>query len=243
MKGRTSQDHQESSSRKQGKDGSGRKKRSKPLGKEARAVRKKKMQQRAESPKETTSLDTKVVKVSRNQRAKWQLLSKSTRMHLESMMNWLIVSLLYENAQSHRETERHLNLLKERILKRFETLKVPVQKMSCLQNVCKVLAKEKKHCESLEEGLALLQEEIDEAAQAATLRDDNIQSLQVKVEELKCELAAEEKTASKLFQRDGNNDLALPELSKHSLEAPLIQKRFLKIQNQERILNYLNSIQ
>ncbi|KAJ6659676.1 hypothetical protein lerEdw1_018645, partial [Lerista edwardsae] len=171
----------------------------------------------------TTSLEAKVVKVSPGQTAKWQQLPKSTRLHLDSMMNWLIVSLLYENTESHRETERHLKLLKKRLLKHFETLKVPVEKMSYLQNARKILAKDKKQCESLEEGLTVLQEELDEAAKAATQREENIQSLHNKILELKRELVAEGKRASKLFQIDGSDDLALPKLSKHSIEAPLFQ--------------------
>lgn len=44
-----------------------------------------------------------------------------------------------------------------RLLKHFETLKVPVEKMSYLQNARKFLAKEKEQCGSLEEGLAVLE--------------------------------------------------------------------------------------
>lgn len=241
MKGRTSEDHPEFTNRKQRQDGS--RKRINNLGKRTKAVKKKKVQQRTESPKEKITLDTKVVKISSDQRAKWQLLPTSTRLHLESMMNWLIISLLYENTESHKETERHLKLLKERLLKRFETLKVPVEKMSHLQNAHKVLAKEKKKCRSLEEELALLQEEIDEALKEATVRSDDIQSLQNKIKEIKHDLVAEAKKASKFYQIDENYDLGLPELSKHSIEAPLLQERFLKIQNQERILNYFNKDQ
>ncbi|XP_053140122.1 centromere protein Q isoform X2 [Hemicordylus capensis] len=240
MKVKASQDQPESSGKKKGK---GEKRKRNPEREQGtQAVRKKRMQLRTESPEETTSSHTKVVKVTPGQRAKWQPLSKSAKVHLESMMKWLIISLLYENTLNHREVEMHLNILKERLLKRFETLRVPVEKLKSLEKIHRILAEEKKKSAALEEGLAELEEEIDKAVQAAELREQNIQSLHNKIQELKRELAAEEETASELLQRNDSDDLALPELPKQSIKAPMFQEQILKIQNQESILKNLNTI-
>ncbi|XP_061478326.1 centromere protein Q isoform X3 [Rhineura floridana] len=210
----------------------------------AQAIQKKEMQQRTQSPEaETTYLSSNVVKVTPSQRAKWQPLPKSTREHLESMMHWLIISLLYEATRNRNEIEKHLNILKKRLMKHFETLRVPMEKLSRLKNVHKMLAEEKKKSVSLEDGLAELQDEIDKVLPAAELRDENIHSLQNKVQELKRELAAEEAAASELFQTDGNDGLALPDISQYQLKAPILQDELLKTGNQEGLLNDLNTIQ
>nr|XP_020657148.1 centromere protein Q isoform X1 [Pogona vitticeps] len=201
-------------------------------------------QQSTESPKaETASLYTKVLKVTQRQRAKWRPLPKSSREHLESTMHWLITSLLYKTAENHTEAEKHLNLLKKRLLKSLENLQVPMEKQSSLKNAHSFLAKEKTKSAALEDGLAELQDEIDKVVQAAEFREETIQRLQKEVQELKCELAAEEATASKLFYKDGNHGLALPDFSKDSLKLPILQNELLKIKNQQGLLNDLNTLQ
>ncbi|XP_062972020.1 centromere protein Q [Elgaria multicarinata webbii] len=203
------------------------------------AVQKKTMQQGAQTPEDVTSWSAKVVRVTPRQRAKWCPLPKSTRECLESMMHWLITSLLYETTDNWSETEKDLNLLKKRLLKHFETLRVPVEKMSSLKSVHEIVAEEKKKSLVMKEGLAELQNEIDKVMSAVEFKDQNIQCLQNKVQELKCELSA----ASKVFQRVHSDDLALPDLSEDQLKAPILQNELLKIGNQQGLLNNLNTIQ
>ncbi|XP_034966276.1 centromere protein Q isoform X2 [Zootoca vivipara] len=218
-----------------------------PITQGAQAVQKKQRQKRVQSSEaETTSLSTitsKVVKVTAGQRAKWRPLPKNTREQLESMMHWLIISLLYETTQNNNETEKHLNCLRKRLVKHFETLKVPVEKQSSLKNVHKMLAEEKKKSVSLEEGLANLQEEINKVSSTTELHDGNIQRLQKKIHKLKCQLAAEKATANELFQTNGSDDLGLPDVAQYRLTAPILQDELLKVRNQEGLLNDINTIQ
>ncbi|XP_028577846.2 centromere protein Q [Podarcis muralis] len=216
-----------------------------PEGKQGvQAVQKKQRQQRAQSSEaETTSLSSKVVKVTAGQRAKWQPLSKNTREQLESMMRWLITSLQYETTQNNNETEKHLNCLRKRLIKHFETLKVPVERVSSLKNVHKMLAEEKEKSVSLEEGLAKLQEEINKVSSTADLHEGNIQCLQNKIHKLKCQLATERATANELIQTNGSDDLGLPDVAQYRLTAPILQDELLKVRNQEGLLNDINTIQ
>ncbi|KAH0621809.1 hypothetical protein JD844_023447 [Phrynosoma platyrhinos] len=116
-------------------------------------------------------------------------------------------------ATSGSHHNRHIN---DRLLNSFETLRVPVEKLSSWKNVHKILAKEKKRSVVIEEGLEELQKELDKVLQAAELREKSIECFQNKLQELKSELAAE--------------------------EAAAIKNELLKFRN-EQLLNDLNTIQ
>ncbi|XP_044275142.1 centromere protein Q isoform X1 [Varanus komodoensis] len=225
------------------KKGSGGKQQKRKLEKErnAQAVPKKK-QQRTEFAEAATSVSTKVVRVTPNQRAEWQPLSKSTREHLESMMHWLIISILYETPKNHSEVEKHLNLLKNRLLHHFENLRVPVQKVRSQKKKPNIAAEKEKSL-MLEEGLAELENEIDRALSASEFRDKRIQSLQNKVLNLRFKLKAMQAKADKFFQRAVDGNLALPDIPVGHLKAPILQNELLKIGNQQGLLHDLNTIQ
>ncbi|XP_054857144.1 centromere protein Q [Eublepharis macularius] len=226
------------SSKRRGPDG--RRTRKKPeREQDTPSVRKKRKTQ----PSEDVSSPVRKVVVTPGQRAKWQLLPESSRAYLESLMRGLILSIIYEKPQNRGEIERHLNHLKERLLKRFESLRVPVEKQGSLKNMKKLQAEEEEKIAVIERGLAELEEEIDKAVEEAHLRDRNIASLQNKVQTLKCELAEEEEKMSQLFVKESKDVLALPKLPKESLNAPVLQDVILKIQNQEGVLSELNYIQ
>ncbi|XP_042311163.1 centromere protein Q isoform X2 [Sceloporus undulatus] len=205
-------------------------------------VVKKKQKRTVHREAKLTCLNTGVLKATATQQAKWQPLSKSTREHLEATVHWLLASILYKTTENHSEIEKHLNRLKKRLLNIFETLRVPVEKLSSWKNVHKILAKEKKMSVVIEEGLVELQNELDKVLQEAEFREKNIECFQNKLQELKSELAAEESAASKLFQRDIKDGLPLPDISKDSLKAPILQNELLKVKN-EQLLKDLNTIQ
>nr|XP_056712799.1 centromere protein Q [Euleptes europaea] len=201
-----------------------------------------KKKRRTRSSEETPSPERKVV-VTASQRAKWQPLPESVRAHLESVMHGVILSIIYENPQNQGQIEKHLNHVKERLLKHFVTLRVPVEKQSILRSLKKLQAEEEDKIAAVEAGLEELQDAIDKLVEEAELRHEETTSLQNEVEALKRELAAEEEMMSELFSKESNDVLALPKLQNESLEAPLLQELILKIPNQEGVLNDLNKIQ
>ncbi|XP_067401052.1 centromere protein Q isoform X3 [Emydura macquarii macquarii] len=167
-------------------------------------AKKREKQQREQSPEaETGSRGTKKVKLASGKTAAWQPLSDSSTEHLRVMMDSVILSILSKPIKEKDDIQKHLNLLKERLLRRYKALKVPLGKLSNLKNVLSLKVAEKQNLSSNEEAMALLQ----------------------------------------VFQKNGTGVLNLPELPKHSLQAPTLQEEILKIQNQKGILKDLITIQ
>ncbi|OPJ73689.1 centromere protein Q isoform B [Patagioenas fasciata monilis] len=173
----------------------------------------------------------------------WQSLSESSRQFLETVMDSVILSILYQQSGKKDDVQKHLNLLKERVLGFFKTLKVPQGKLSNLKNVLSLQMAEKQMLERNEEILVQLQEEIKEAERSAERIEETTQQLQYKIQQLKNELEEDEKKARKIFQVDSSGVLHLPELPKRSLQAPTLQEEILKIKNQKGLLKDMNTIQ
>ncbi|XP_074847482.1 centromere protein Q [Carettochelys insculpta] len=209
----------------------------------SRAAKKTEKRQREKSPDETGTQGTKKVKLAIGKTAAWQPLSDSSMDNLEGMMDSVILSILSKSIQGKDDIQKHLNLLKERLLRRFKTLKVPVGKLSNLKNVLSLKVAEEQNLSSNEEALALLEEEMATAVQTAENTDENIQSLQDKIRMLRNQLEEAEGKAKKVFQKNGTGVLSLPELPKNSLQAPILQEEILKIQDQKGILKDLTTIQ
>ncbi|KAK2514820.1 Cenpq [Columba guinea] len=173
----------------------------------------------------------------------WQSLSESSRRFLETVMDSVILSILCQQSGRNYDVQKHLNLLKERVLRFFKTLKVPQGKLSNLKNVLSLQMAEKQMLERNEEILVQLQEEIKEAERSAEHIEETTQQLQYKIQQLKNQLEEDEKKARKVFQVDGSGVLHLPELPKRSLQAPTLQEEILKIKNQKGLLKDMNTIQ
>ncbi|NXP44969.1 CENPQ protein, partial [Heliornis fulica] len=172
----------------------------------------------------------------------WQTLSETSRHFLETVMDSVILSLLCQQKERKDDVQKHLNLLKERVLKSLKRLKVPPGKLENLKNVLRIQIAEKQKLETNEESLAQLQEEIKEAERSAEYIESTIQQLQYKIQVLKNQLE-DEKKARKVFQENGSGTLHLPELPRQSLEAPTLQEEILKVKNQKGLLKDMNTIQ
>ncbi|XP_012616317.1 centromere protein Q [Microcebus murinus] len=189
-------------------------------------------------PKHT---NIKQIKIASNKRKTWQPLSKSSRDHLQTIMESAIITILSENIKEKEEMQYHLNFLKKRLLQLYETLKVPPEKLKDLANVSSLLNMERAQGRANEESLELLQEEIDKMVETTELMTGNIQSLKNKIEILASEVEEEEKTLKQVLQVDSSGVLALPELSQNSLKAPILQKEILAlIPNQKALLKDLD---
>lgn len=210
-----------------------------------RTAKKREKRQREQSPEATEAgaQDRKMVKLAPGKTAAWQPLSDTSMDHLGGMMDSVILSILSKSVQEKDDIQKHLNLLKERLLRHYETLKVPTGKLSNLKNVLSLKVTEKQNLSSNEEAMALLQEEIATAVETAENTDENIQSLQDKIRTLRNRLEEAEDKAKKVFQTNSTGVLSLPELPKNSLQAPILQEEILKIQDQKGILKDLHSIQ
>lgn len=190
---------------------------------------------------QTNTTNLKQIKIASNKRKTWQPLSKSVREHLQTMMEAVIIAILSKNIKEKEKIQYHLNCLKKRLLQRCETLKAPPPKLKYLTNVTSLLKMEKTQDRDNEEGLALLQEEIDKIVQTTESVTGNIQSLKNKIEILAHEIEEEEEKAKEMLPLDRRNILSLPELSQHSLKAPTLQKEVLmQIPNQNVLLKDLD---
>ncbi|NXY86302.1 CENPQ protein, partial [Alcedo cyanopectus] len=173
----------------------------------------------------------------------WQTLSESSRQFLTTVMDSVILSLLYQQTEKKGDIQKHLNILKDRVLNFFKTLKVPPGKLGNLKNVSGLLMAEQQMLEENEESLVQLQEEISEAERSAERIETTTQQLQYKIQTLKNQLEEDKKKARKILQENGSGVLHLPELPKSSFQAPILQEEILKIKNQKDLLKNLNTIQ
>ncbi|XP_019376506.1 PREDICTED: centromere protein Q isoform X3 [Gavialis gangeticus] len=232
----------ETVSKRKGTDGGKRKQTQE--GEVKQTAKKRGKQYREQSPEaEMGSGRTKRVKMAASKTAEWQPLSESSREILNTMMDSVILSILSQELTEKEDIQKHLNLLKERLQRHFKNLKVPSGKLGNLKNVVNLKVLEKQKLTSNEKSVALLQEEIEKAVQAAEHTDENIRSLQDKIRMLRSELEEEENKAESVFQRSGRGVLNLPELPTNSLEAPVLQEEILKIPNQTGVLKNLNTVQ
>ncbi|NXK52864.1 CENPQ protein, partial [Chauna torquata] len=186
---------------------------------------------------------SKKVKLTSAKMGSWQTLSESSRQFLGTVMDSGILSILPQQSGGKEDVQKHLNLLKDRLLRFFKTLKVPPGKLGNLKNVLSLQLAEKQMLETNEKALVQLQEEIDEAERTAERVEETIMRLQYKIQALKNQLEEDEKKARKLFQEGGTGALHLPELPKRSLQAPTLQEEILKIKNQKGLLKDMNTIQ
>ncbi|KAB0391546.1 hypothetical protein E2I00_005761 [Balaenoptera physalus] len=182
----------------------------------------------------------KQVKIATHKRKTWQPLSKSSREHLQTMMESVIIAILSNSVRENEKIQYHLNFLKKRLLQLCETLKVPPKKQQDLTHVSSLLKMERAQHRANEEGLALLQEETDKIVETIESMTGDIHSLKNKVHVLRSEVEEEERKVKQMFQID-SEVLSLPELSQKSLKAPILQKEILMlIPNQNALLKDLD---
>ncbi|KAM5166600.1 centromere protein Q [Callospermophilus lateralis] len=183
----------------------------------------------------------KQIKITSNKRKTWQLLSNSTREHLQTMIESVIIAILSNKIKEKEQIQCHLNYLKIRLLQLCETMKVPPRKLKYLTNVSNLLKMEKAQETANEEGLALLQEEIDKMVETTESMTENIHRLKNKIQIVAHEVEEEEEKVKQMLQMDCSGVLSLPELSQNSLKAPTLHKEILKlIPNQNALLKDLD---
>ncbi|XP_021073901.1 centromere protein Q [Mus pahari] len=182
----------------------------------------------------------KRVKIPFNKITNWQPLPKNTEKYLQSMMESVILGILF-NIKRKRQVQYHLNQLKKRLLQQCARLKVPPRKLNCSTDVSNMLKMEKARERANEESLASLQEEIDKIVETTESMTKSIQRLKNKIQILTNEVKEEEQDMKQVFHIDSNKVLALPELSQKSLKAPILQKEILAlIPNQNALLKDLD---
>ncbi|XP_054554831.1 centromere protein Q [Talpa occidentalis] len=195
----------------------------------------------SEETGQTDHTNLKQVKIAPNRRKTWQPFPKSTREHLQTMMEPVIIEILSTHSKTHDQIHYHLNCLKTRLLQLCETLQVPPQKVKDLTNVSNLLKMERTQHKANEEGLALLQEEIDKIVETIESMTGSIESLKNKIEILTSQVEEEEEKLKQVLQIDSKGELSLPELSQKSLKAPTLQEEILAlIPNKNALLNDLD---
>ncbi|XP_021547744.1 centromere protein Q [Neomonachus schauinslandi] len=197
--------------------------------KKVRNIAKNKNPKHLPSEGQTEHTNLKRVKIASNKRKTWQPLSETSREHLQTMMDSVIIAILSNNIGENERVQYHLNYLKKRLLQLCETVKVPPKKLKDLTNVSSLLKMERAQHRANEEGLALLQEEIDKIVETVESMTGNIQSLKNKIQVLTSEVEEEEEKIKQMFHIDSSGVLCLPELSQKSLKAPTLQKEILTL--------------
>ncbi|OWK13268.1 CENPQ [Cervus elaphus hippelaphus] len=189
--------------------------------------------------RQTKHTTLKQVKIASSKKKTWQPLSKSSREHLQTMMESVVIAILSNSVREKEQIQYHLNFLKKRLLQLCETLKVPPKKLQDLSRVSSLLKMERAQHRANEEGLASLQEETDKMVATIESMTGDIHSLKNKVHVLTSEVEEEEKKIKQMFQID-SGVLSLPELSQKSLRAPILQREILMlIPNQNGLLKDL----
>ncbi|NXE35944.1 CENPQ protein, partial [Ptilorrhoa leucosticta] len=186
---------------------------------------------------------SKKVKLSSATIGSWQPLSESSRLFLENVVDSKKKSVLSQQRERKDDVQKHLNVLKERVLRSFKTLKVPPGKLGNLKNILSLQMAEKQMLEANEESLVQLQDEITEAERLAEHIEEQKKQLQYKIQALKNQLEEDEKKKRKVFQENGSKKNHLPELPKRSLQAPTLQEEILKVKNQKKKIKDMNAIQ
>ncbi|XP_058657133.1 centromere protein Q isoform X3 [Ammospiza caudacuta] len=171
---------------------------------------------------------SKKMKLSSSAIRSWRPLSENSRLFLENIVDSVVLSVLSQQREGKDDVQKHLNVLKNRVLKSFKTLNVPPGKLGNLKNILGLQMAEKQMLETNEESLVQLQEEINEAERSAERIEENIQQLKYKIQ---------------VFQENGSGALQLPELPKRSFQAPTLQEEILKVKNQKDLLRDMNAIQ
>ncbi|XP_074392617.1 centromere protein Q isoform X2 [Zonotrichia albicollis] len=235
-----SQNQQGPSSKKKGADEKGRKQ-----GQKRQVPQKVKrgVKQLKDSSPAGENGSSKTMKLSSAAVRSWQPLSENSRLFLENIVDSVVLSVLSQQREGKDDVQKHLNVLKNRVLGSFKTLNVPPGKLGNLKNILGLQMAEKKMLETNEESLVQLQEEINEAERSAERIEENIQQLKYKIQVLKNQLEKDEKEARKVFQENGSGALQLPELPKRSFQAPTLQEEILKVKNQKDLLKDMNAIQ
>ncbi|XP_071303453.1 centromere protein Q isoform X2 [Agelaius tricolor] len=235
-----SQNQQGPSSKKKGADEQGRKQGQK---REVAQTGKRGVKELKDSSPAGENGSSKKVKLSSATIRSWQPLSENSRLFLENIVESVVLSVLSQQREGKDDVQKHLNVLKNRVLRSFKTLNVPPGKLANLKNILGLQMAEKQMLETNEESLVQLQEEINEAERSAERIEENIQQLKYKIQVLKNQLEGDEKDARKVFQENGSGALQLPELPKCSLQAPTLQEEILKVKNQKELLKDMNAIQ
>lgn len=169
------------------------------------------------------------IKITSKKRKTWHSLSKSTREHLQAIIESAVIAVLSNSIREKEQIQYHLNFLKKRLLQRCETLKVPPKKLKDLTNVSSLLKMETVQNRANEEGLALLQEETDKIVETVESVTGNIQRLKNKIQILTSEVEEEEEKVKQMFHMDSTRVLSLPELPQNSLKAPTLQEEILTL--------------
>ncbi|XP_072498513.1 centromere protein Q isoform X3 [Notamacropus eugenii] len=199
------------------------------------------MKKQSENPGQPLQETGKNTNMKKKNKATWQHLSKDNEEYLEAMMDSMIQSVLRAEIKEKKNTQIHLNCLKERFLQLCETHKISLGEWNSLKEVSNLCLKEMETLEANQECLTLLQEEAENAVKATDLINENIQDLQDKIQTLESELEEEEEKAKQVLQMDGTKALSLPELPKESIKAPILHEEILKkIPNQKDILKDLH---
>ncbi|XP_006860599.1 PREDICTED: centromere protein Q [Chrysochloris asiatica] len=210
---------------------------------EVRNIVRKQQPEHLSSEGKTKDTNLKQIRIAPNKRKTWKPLSKTNREQLQTMMESIIITILSHTMEENEKIQYHLNFLKKRLLQLCETLKVPPRNLKNITDVSSLLKMEKEQHRANEEGLALLQEEVDKMVETTESVTRNIQSLQHKIQIITTELEEEEEKAKEILHIDHHGILCLPELPQESLKAPILQEEILAlVPNKNALLKDLETL-
>nr|XP_061831329.1 centromere protein Q-like [Nerophis lumbriciformis] len=153
---------------------------------------------------------------------------RSSIIALENMMDLAILSTLVMGQREKKESQEHLNILKNRFLTHCAELQVPVKKQEELGNSSQRHQVEKKKSALGQQTLISLEKNLQSVISTLESTEEEASSLQSACNSLRERLEEEEENAKEILQRSHQSVLGLPShppgTDESTLEARLRQQ-------------------
>nr|XP_057945149.1 centromere protein Q [Doryrhamphus excisus] len=173
--------------------------------------------------KNTSQKSPKKRKVSRKVKGQGNLkkIGRSSIIALENMMDLAILETLVLRRTEKKETQGHLNILKNRFLTHCAELQVPVKKQEELGHLSQRNQEERNKSAVGKQTLSSLEEDLKSVLSALESTEEQMSSLENACRSLRERVEEEEENAKEILQRRHQSVLRLPSLAPSKNETTL----------------------
>lgn len=183
---------------------------------------------RAEGPHPHPSQKSSaMVGKSKNQR-NWKPLTKSSILALRNMFDMSILSVLTLKTKEKEESQKHLNIIKDRFLAKCAQLSVPPRKRGDMMSVSRQFSTESKKSEHGKKTLQALEENMSSIVSTLEEMEVKMERLQEKCRIMSSRIEEEEEKAQEFLQLSEETVLHLPALQSRSADEPTLQEQLMQ---------------